>query len=187
MARLPDPTLNPSPGVKRLFEKLSSKRGRIDGMYRGLLNHPDLLEHVSALGGFFRFGPSRLPDDLRELVILRTAAHLKAGYEWVKHQAPARNSGLSEEIVKGILGPEKPQGLTRAQSLALEAADCVLERVSIPGRVQEELEALIGLEAVIELVTLCGFYQMIGGVIFAFEVPLPPGARSPFAEGVGKD
>ena len=32
---------------------------------------------------------------------------------------------------------------------------------------------------VVELVVLCGFYEMIAGVIFAFDVPLPEGAPDP--------
>ena len=180
MARLPDPTLNPSPRVKELFDKLAAKRGRIDGMYRGLLNHPDLLEHISSLGTFFRFGPSRLPEDLRELAVLRTAAKLRAGYEWIKHQAPARAAGLGEDSIEDIKNMTAPNGLTPEQGLALEAVDCVLEHAAIPPRIQDELEALIGLEAVIELVVLCGFYEMIAGVISAFEVPLPEGSQPPF-------
>jgi len=33
---------------------------------------------------------------------------------------------------------------------------------------------------VVELVVLCEYYQMIAGVIFAFDVPLPAGERDPF-------
>lgn len=42
------------------------------------------------------------------------------------------------------------------------------------------------LPGVVELVVLCGFYEMIAGVIFAFDVPLPEGAADPFrSNGTG--
>jgi 4-carboxymuconolactone decarboxylase len=33
---------------------------------------------------------------------------------------------------------------------------------------------------VVELVVLCGFFEMIAGVIFALDVPLPEAAADPF-------
>ena len=68
-----------------LYAELKEKRGRIDGMYRTMLNHPALTRKVSALGSFFRFGGSVLPDAARELVILHVSARLGAGYEWVSY------------------------------------------------------------------------------------------------------
>ncbi len=42
-----------------------------------------------------------------------------------------------------------------------------------------------GLKGVIELAVLCGFYQAIAAVIFAFEVPLPEGVHESFDPGGG--
>ena len=56
-------------------------------------------------------------------------------------------------------------------------------RVGIPFHprdLQERLIGLVGMEGVIELVVLVGFYRMIAGVIFAFDVPLPEGEAAPF-------
>jgi 4-carboxymuconolactone decarboxylase len=52
MAKLPDPTPSLSPQGQELYQQLLAKRGRIDGMYRSLLNHPELTRHVSDLGTF---------------------------------------------------------------------------------------------------------------------------------------
>ena len=40
----------------------------------------------------------------------------------------------------------------------------------------------MGIKGVIELVVLVGFYRMIAGVIFSFDVPLPEDATDPFEE-----
>jgi 4-carboxymuconolactone decarboxylase len=42
-------------------QQLVGKRRRIDGMYRSLFNHPDLIRHGSDLGIFLRFGSGALP------------------------------------------------------------------------------------------------------------------------------
>jgi 4-carboxymuconolactone decarboxylase len=180
MARLPDPTGALSPAAQALYEQLRGPRGRIDGMYRSLLNHPELTRHVSDLGTFLRFSGGVLPPAIRELTILWLARRLGAAYEWVKHLGPAREAGVAEDVIEAVrLGRESPD-LEPLPAAALAAARCVLERRSIPPEVQEALAVRIGLPGVIELVVLVGFYQMIAGVIFAFDVPLPEGAEAPF-------
>ena len=181
MAKLPDPTASLSPHGQELYQQLVAKRRRIDGMYRSLLNHPELTRHVSDLGTFLRFGSGALPDALRELLILWVARELGAPYEWVKHEPVARKAGVSTTVIEAIRTQQAPTGLEDLQQAALAAAQCVLKRRSIPQAVQDELAAALGVQGVVELVVLCGFYEMIAGVIFAFDVPLPEGAADPFA------
>jgi 4-carboxymuconolactone decarboxylase len=182
MAKLPDPTSSLSPHGQELFQQLVAQRGRIDGMYRSLLNHPELTRHVSDLGAFLRFGSGALPDALRELLILWVARELGAAYEWVKHEPVARKAGVSPAVIQAIRTRHELPGLDNLQQAALAAAQCVLQRRSLPQEVQDELAATLGLQGVVELVVLCGFYEMIAAVIFAFDVPLPEGAADPFGE-----
>lgn len=181
MAKLPDPTASLSPPGQELYQQLVAKRGRIDGMYRSLLNHPELTRQVSNLGTFLRFGSGALPDALREFLILWVARELGAAYEWVKHEPVARKAGVSTAVIEAIRTHQELSGLEDLQHAALAAARCVLNRRSIPQAVQDELAAALGVQGVVELVVLCGFYEMIAGVIFAFDVPLPEGAADPFA------
>jgi 4-carboxymuconolactone decarboxylase len=180
MARLPDPTAALSPEAQTIYDQLVGRRGRIDGMYRSLLNHPQLTRQVSDLGTFLRFGAGVLPEALRELTILWVARRLGVAYEWVKHVGPARKAGVPEAVIEAMRSGQEMPNLAPAQAAALTVARCVLERRSIPAAVQDGLAAAVGLPGVIELVVLVGFYQMIAGVIFAFDVPLPAGTEAPF-------
>ena len=45
-------------------------------------------------------------------------------------------------------------------------------------RVLDEL----GLQAVVELVGILGYYSLVSLTLNAFEVPVPPGAPEPFAD-----
>lgn len=173
MAQLPDPTVAPTPEMQELLDRMTARRGRIDGMYRSLLNHPELARHVSDLGGFLRFH-GVLPDDLRELAILWVARQLQVEYEWVKHVEVAREAGLSPELIEAMRTGQELPALTPTQQAVLAAADCVLNLQPVPQAIQEKLTAEVGLTGVVELVVLCGFYRMIAGVIRGFDVPLPP-------------
>ena len=99
MARLPDPTASLPPGAQEIYDQLAARRGHIDGMYRSLLNYPELTRQVSNLGTYLRFS-GVLPAASRELTILWVARRLGAAYEWVKHLEPARQAGVSEAILK---------------------------------------------------------------------------------------
>jgi len=181
MAGLPDPVeMGLSTEQQELYDRLVAKRGRIDGMYRSLLNHPDLLRRVSELGTFFRFGESVLPDEARELAILWSAGRLGAGYEWVKHVPPARAAGLSEAVIEAARQGRVPDDLSPALAAVIEGVRCVLCLRSLPEGTQKALEEAYGIKGALELVALCGFYRMIAGVIAAFDVPLPEGEREPF-------
>lgn len=176
---LPDPDALP-PEARALYDRLKAKRGRIDGMYLTLLTHPALAERVSELGTFFRFGPSVLPAAVRELVILWAARRVGAAYEWVKHAPEARRAGLPEAVIEAIRQGTRPRNLTPVQDAVLAAADAALAPASLEPAAQEILEAALGRQGLLEIVALAGFYRMIAGIIFAFDVPLPEGTPSPF-------
>ena len=182
MAKLPDPTTSSNPKVQELYQRLKATRGRIDGMYRTMLNHPELTELVSALGSYLRFGHSRLPADVRELAILWVGRQADAPYEWVKHETMALKAGVPQEVIEDIRAGQKLAGLTPLQENALAALQYVMDKKSIPSDLQDELIRELGIEGLIELVVLHGYYQMIAGVIFAFDVPLPSGSSDPFRD-----
>src|SRR5262245_9461318 len=84
VARLPDTLDTLTPDAKRIYEKISAKRGAVRGPFASLMHHPALAERVGDLGEFLRFG-STLPGDIRELAILITARSVGQGYEWIAH------------------------------------------------------------------------------------------------------
>lgn len=181
MARLPDPTGSLSPEGQLLYEQLVASRGRIDGMYRSLLNHPELTRTVSDLGTFLRFGDGSLPPAVRELVILWVARREGVAYEWVKHEPLARAAGLPDSVISTLRAGQQPAGLDETLESALQVATCTLELRPIPKGLQEALAGRVGIKGVIELVVLVGFYRMIAGVIAAFDVPLPEDDTDPFS------
>jgi 4-carboxymuconolactone decarboxylase len=180
MARLPEPSSQFDKKTQVLYDDLVKKRGQIDGMYRTLLNHPEMLRHVSDLGTYFRFGDSVLPDRLREMIILFVARSLGVPYEWVKHMGPAKAAGLPEDVMESIRDGGIPTQLSSVEAASVSVADYVVKLQSIPDELQQSLIESIGTKGLIEIVVLCGFYRMIAGVIRAFNVPLPEGEEKPF-------
>jgi 4-carboxymuconolactone decarboxylase len=180
MAHLPDPTATLTPEAQILYKQMEGKRGRLDGMYRSLFNHSELTRYVSDLGTFLRFGAGTLPAAVRELVILWLSRRVGAAYEWVKHEPHARAAGVSDAVINALRAGQMPSDLDETQEAALKVATYALELRSIPDDLQDALIDQVGIKGVIELVVLVGFYRMIAGVIFSFDVPLPEDATDPF-------
>jgi len=70
----------------------------------------------------------------------------------------ARQAGVPTAVIEAIRTHHEPPGLDELQEAALAAAQCVFNRRSIPPVDQDKLAAAFGLQGVVELVVLCGFY-----------------------------
>ncbi len=187
---LPDP-LPASTGS--LAAHLTVARSHADGsahlpaVYAALLHHPALARSVAALGEQIRF-QGVLPDDVRELVVLRYSARFGYDYEWAHHQRPAALAGIRPEtlaLLGAATGPQFqsgpdgttdplviPAGLRSDQQAAIRATDAVCEGEEIPADVQDLLIAAHGVAGVVELVVTCGLYAIMGYTVRSFDVQL---------------
>lgn len=172
MSRLPDPVSTLNRKGLEVSEHLKESRGYIDDMYRTLLYHPALTEHVSRLGEYLRF-EGTLPGDVREVAILTTARHLKASYEWVKHIEPAKTAGVNEAVIELIRKGENLNSISPVYAGVQKVVISALNRKEISLDLQEYMQKEFGIKGVIELVVLCGFYGMVASVVSAFDVPVP--------------
>ena len=79
----------------------SGPRGGVRGPLALWLHRPDLADNAQALGRYCRY-ETCLPPRLSELAILTTARIWDAAYEWQAHLQPAREAGLSEEVIVSL-------------------------------------------------------------------------------------
>lgn len=180
MASLPDPSATLTGADLAAFRHMgevrahSSGRPQLGDVYVRMFNNPGVAEKVGALGEHLRFA-GVLPDDVRELVILRFAARRRLGYIWSHHQHPARLAGLDQATVDSVTAGEDPVALPDATRAALAAVDAVVADHPIPADVQARVVAVHGDAGIVEVVALCGLYATMGYMVEAFEIPLDPG------------
>jgi 4-carboxymuconolactone decarboxylase len=179
MARLADPLDTLSPEARRVYDKITAKRGAVRGPFASLMHHPALAERVGDLGEFLRFG-STLPGDVRELAILITARSVSQGYEWIAHAKIARQEGLADDVIERVRARGDLAALPPRYARPARVVQHVLAYESIPVGLQAEVQRELGVTGLMELVVLAGQYRLIAGVLFAFDTPLPEGERAPF-------
>jgi alkylhydroperoxidase family enzyme len=183
MAELPDPTATLQGADREIFDHMASARAHAEGrshlgeVYVRMFNNAGVAEKVGALGEHLRFHAT-LPDDVREMIILRFAMRQGFGYEWSHHQRPAKLAGLDQSVIDALTAGEVPDALPDASKAVLEAVDAVAAKRSITSAVQERVVAAHGNAGIVELVALCGLYGIMGFMVTAFDIPteegLPP-------------
>ncbi|CAM5445866.1 carboxymuconolactone decarboxylase family protein [Streptomyces purpurascens] len=180
-ARQPRPRLLPLPEEQwdaRTRELLAiaphDPGDRIPNIFTTLVRHPDLYEQFLPFGGQLLLS-GRLPGELRELLILRTAWNTGARYEWGRHVPLARAAGVTDGDVDRIAeGPEAP-GWTELQRHLIRAADELNREAAMSDATWEALAEHFGDAELIEITMLVGQYHMVAFFLNATGVELDPG------------
>lgn len=184
MAELPDPTETLKGDERATFDHMAAARSHAEGrsqlgdVYVRMFDNPGAAAKVGALGEHLRFH-GVLPDEVRELVILRYAVRVGVGYEWSHHQRPAKLAGISQEVIDALTAGEVPASLPEASQAVLEAVDAVVAQRSIPAGVQRRIVDAHGAAGMVEVVAVCGLYAIMGYMVTAFDIPIEEGLPQP--------
>lgn len=180
MTRVPEPRREElDPEARSVYDRIAATRGATRGPYGVLLHHPALAERVAALGEQLRFR-STLPGADRELAILAAGREAEAPYEWAAHEPIARREGTRPEAIAVLRDGGPTDGLLPREAVIVDTVRALYRRRGLTAAEFARAEAELGRRGLVELVTLAGYYGMIGGILNAFEVALPPGAGPAF-------
>src|SRR3984957_14269191 len=76
-------------------------KGQLANIFGVLLRNLELFEAWARFGTYTMSG-SRVDPQLREILVLRTAANLNCDYEWHHHRRLGRAVGLTEDLITDI-------------------------------------------------------------------------------------
>ncbi|WP_198666119.1 carboxymuconolactone decarboxylase family protein [Tropicimonas sp. IMCC34043] len=150
-------------------EQISDLRDGFAGalnVYRTMAHNPALLRAWAPLRQHVvkdsQLGPVR-----SEVVILRTGLRLGSEYEWAHHVSRARALGLKDDRIAAIAG--MPDG---EDGLIVRAVDALIDDKHLSLEQEAELAAVIGREAVIDLIATVGFYSVLGYLLRTYQTPI---------------
>jgi 4-carboxymuconolactone decarboxylase len=159
-------------------EITAGPRGEVRGPFIALLHNPELARHVQRLGEHLRW-KGKLPPKLKELAVLVTARRWTCQHEWVMHSKLALEGGLSRETVDAIAGNREPSKLSDDE----KAVYTFCREVHATGRAGEDsflsIKTRFGLDGVLELVALNGYYTLMAMVLNTAGLPLPGNVEPP--------
>lgn len=178
MAHLEDTTASLTGAGREIYAAIVAKRAAqgtdVRGPYLALLNHPVLTKYIEALGYYLKF-ESVLPRNIYQFVVLAFARHVDDAFIWSDHIEAARAAGVPDEIVTAL--DDSPNrdaaALAEPYSSVATVIDVAMSFASIPEELQTSVVDMFGIEGLIEIVTLCGFYQILTLVNHSFDVAIP--------------
>jgi len=167
-----DPT-SMTAAQRAVYDRISGgPRKDVPWPFLAMLDAPHLADAIQAVGGALRFSGT-IPEALREVAILATAAAYGSGYEWDYHVAIARRLAVAEATIAA------------AQTGNLALADDALDRLTISvcrtavlqHRVNpNELNDLIAHSSravASEIVAIAGYYPLLALFLSAAELDHP--------------
>ena len=169
-----------SPEQKRIADAVTKSRGSVRGPFGVWLHAPGLADPAQQVGAFLRYG-SKMPGNLRELIIITIGRHWGAQYEWYAHAALALEEGVSAAAVEKLRNKQVPEPLTDDERMVHELATEIVQTGRLAEASYRRGVDGLGEELMVELVGLCGYYTLISFTLNVFEVPVPEGVAPPLA------
>lgn len=159
-------------------EIAAGPRGEVRGPFIALIHNAGLARRMQALGEHLRWS-NKLPLPLLELAVLYTARRWTCQHEWVMHEKLARKAGLKPRIFEAIAAGREPEGMSADETLVYKAC----QQAHQTGRLDDETFAALrerfGLDGVLDLLVLNGYYSAMAMVLNTVGMPLPDNAASP--------
>jgi 4-carboxymuconolactone decarboxylase len=176
MSRLPIVNEDASPDAAVVYAEIAGSRGRVGNVFKGLGHAPEGLRRLAALGEYARF-QSKLPDRLRELVILATARANSCQYEWTQHVPLALRSGVTQAEVDALNGGEPPAGLGALEDAAVRYVLELGRDRRVSDATFAALHSHLNEREVTDLTLTTAYYTALGMTLNAFDADLEAGQQ----------
>lgn len=148
-----------------------------DGSYNGPLPFFAYLPSAgrSLFAQMSAIGKLPIPPDAREVAILTTGAHFKAGYETYSHIPQAVHlAGLSQEQAEALAVGKKPEGLSKEGDVTWDMASYLVSTPGpLPQGIWERAVGVLGKEIVVGLLHYIGFYAYVSIGLNAVDAAVP--------------
>jgi 4-carboxymuconolactone decarboxylase len=149
---------------------------KVFGAFRGphsiLLHVPAMDESALALGNYFRYdGVCKSPE--KELAIITGAREKDCLYVWGAQVAAGRRAGLREEAIDVVKHRKGVEGLEPHEQEIVTYVRQLFQNNRVDQKTFDALKNRYGVQWLIEMTTVVGYYGMLAGIVNSFEVDPP--------------
>ena len=155
---------------------LAGERRAMGGPFNVLLRSPEMGDLAQQFGAHARFRSS-LPRKLNELVIIITARHWTAQYEWYAHKRAALEAGLNPAIVDAIALGRRPASMQPDEETVYQFCDELLNTKQVSDATFQAAVKAFGERGVVDLIGVSGYYQLVSMLLNVDRYPLPSGVK----------
>ena len=161
-------------GIEKNFKGFTAidKNGALIGPWNPWLRFPKFGGPVWELVKALSTSPT-LPRPIREIAILVTGAKFRSAYEIYAHVLVAELRGLPDDKIATIVAGQRPNDLTRQESIAYDVASALVSGGVLPELTYRQAIAAFGEDGTAEFINLVGLYCMVSVTLNGFDVPVP--------------
>jgi alkylhydroperoxidase family enzyme len=161
-----------TPAVKAMVDPTNTQGA--NGLYRAIVRNPKIypVRHLQSEHIRLR---ATLSTYQRELLILRSAWHVRGEYPWAQHVGNGRRAGL--DTPKIAIGPDAP-GWSPLDKALLNAADDLYRQDMVSDATWNAMIAGgLNTQQLMDVLVTAGGYRIVGEVGSTFGLPLEPKAE----------
>ncbi|GAA0578530.1 carboxymuconolactone decarboxylase family protein [Actinomadura livida] len=162
----------------RLPPFMADESGRLLGPFNAMLYSPSVGLPLQDLGAALRFRTAFTKRE-REIATLVVAAHVRSDYEWYAHERIGRRAGLRDDEMDALREGRAPMFADVRERVVYEATRQLVAEDDLGDAVFTEAAATLGRPALVELVTLVGYYRALALQMRVFRVGVPDGMTPP--------
>ena len=151
-------------------EIMNGPRGNVVGPIRIWLNNAKFASCAQALGKYVRY-ESNLSTALSELAIITTGRCWSSEFEWEHHAPLAEKAGIDIKYINQIAIGKRPIFKNNFQQAVYDFTAEANIKKNVSDRVYNEVNNLLGKNALIDIVAICGYYNLISMTLNVFRVP----------------
>ena len=168
-----------TPAQKKTVDEYKKARGgEPGGPWAVLTRSPELMSRTLMLSDYLRFN-STLPPRLSEFVILMTAREWGQNYEWNAHHPLAVKGGLNPEVAKAVAEGRRPVQMAEDEASLYDLIQELLHNRTVSDSTYARAVSKFGEQAVVDAVSISGYYTMVAMLLNTARTPLGPGVPAP--------
>jgi 4-carboxymuconolactone decarboxylase len=155
---------------------LAGPRTSLDGPFNVLLRSPEMGDLAQKFGAQMRYHSS-LPPRLNEFVILITARHWTAQFEWQAHHKIAVTAGLSPTVIDALAAGKRPASMQPDEAAVYNFCTEVLSTKQASDAAFQAAVEKFGERGVVDMLGVMGYYQFVSMMLNVDRYPLPDGVQ----------
>lgn len=156
---------------KEVFDRITSKGGRIGGPYVAYIRTPEFMELNQKMGNALR--SNTLKAKLRLLTAITVIRYWGADFPWAMNARDAVNEGISQEIIDTINLGKRPILEDPSEQLVFDFATELLETKNVSDQTYELAYNLFSEESLVSLIETIGFYSMVCMTALCIRIEAP--------------
>ena len=153
--------------------------------YRIYMRSPALAERITGMSDYLRWN-TQFPARLTEFAILLSARSLNSRWAWRSHYKAAIKGGLAPAVGIELAAGKRPAGMQADEAALYDLATEIFRDKKVSDATYATALAQFGEQGMVELISLMGYYDLVGMLLIAGNAVPPEDPEVPLLQPLAR-